>query len=126
MHYADHLTALCAVIQVSWRDLTSSDHVHLQSLTKRLGKDVSPLADRIMTSFLKMFHTGVKTPVIVEDVFLSIGALVNGEWFSACDRVNHLISLIVLEADFARYMEPFSPFLYSALQNHEEHQVGWV
>ena len=92
-------------------------------MTKRLGKDIAPLADRIMTAFLKMFHTGVKTPVIVEDVFLAIGSLVNGILFGGPVWG---LTVIVLEADFARYMEPFSPFLYSALQNHEEHQVRQV
>lgn len=31
-----------------------------------------------MTAFLKLFHGGVKAAVVVEDIFLAIGALVNG------------------------------------------------
>jgi importin subunit beta-1 len=60
---AEHLTELCVVVQ---------------NLTTRMGKEVMPLADRIMTAFLKLFHGGVKTAVVVEDIFLAIGALVNG------------------------------------------------
>ena len=42
----------------------------------------------------------------MEDAFLVVGALT-----TAC------------EGDFVRYMDSFAPFLYTALQNHEEHQM---
>jgi importin subunit beta-1 len=35
----------------------------------------------------------------------------------------HTFILIVLEANFGRYMQAFAPFLVAALQNHQEHQL---
>ena len=89
--HAETQAALCGVVQ---------------SFSRRLGHDVAPLADRIMTAFLKIFHSSAKTASTVEDVFLAIGVMIN-----------------VLEADFARYMDSFVSFLYAALQNHAEHQL---
>ena len=42
----------------------------------------------------------------MEDAFLVVGAL-------TCSA----------EGDFIRYMESFAPFLFTALQNYEEHQM---
>ena len=42
----------------------------------------------------------------MEDAFLAVGALTTA-----------------VEGDFIRYMDSFTPFLYAALQNPEEHQM---
>jgi importin subunit beta-1 len=42
----------------------------------------------------------------MEDAFLAVGAMTTA-----------------LEGDFARYIEPFAPFLQNALQTYEEHQM---
>jgi importin subunit beta-1 len=65
-----------------------------------------PLSDRIMQSLLMIMNSASKASTVMEDAFLTIGALSTA-----------------LESDFIRYMDSFMPFLYAALQNHEEHAV---
>ncbi|KAJ2355276.1 karyopherin Kap95, partial [Coemansia sp. RSA 2618] len=68
---------------------------------------ISEIADRIMTSVLQLLNAGGgKQAAAAEDAFLLVGALITA-----------------LESDFTRYLESFSPFMYNALQNHEEYQL---
>ncbi|KAJ2785647.1 karyopherin Kap95 [Coemansia interrupta] len=78
----------------------------LTNVTRTLGKDVSEISDRIMTAAIAILNTSSKMAAVAEDVFLLVGALITA-----------------LETDFTRYLESFAPFLYSALQNHEEYQL---
>ncbi|PIA18762.1 ARM repeat-containing protein [Coemansia reversa NRRL 1564] len=78
----------------------------LTNVTRTLGRQVSEISDRIMTSVLRLLNTATKQAVVSEDAFLLVGALITA-----------------LEGDFTRYLETFSPFLYGALQNHEEYQL---
>ncbi|KAJ2724939.1 karyopherin Kap95 [Coemansia sp. Benny D115] len=87
-------------------ELQSSLLSVLTSVTRTLGRQVSEIADRIMTSAMQLLSTGGKNSVVAEDVFLLVGAIINS-----------------VEADFSRYLESFSPFMYTALQNHEEYQL---
>lgn len=59
-----------------------------------------------MTVLLQMLSTASKQSSITEDVFLAVGSLT-----------------AALDSDFSRYVEPFAPHLYTALQNPDEHQV---
>jgi importin subunit beta-1 len=59
-----------------------------------------------MTILLQLLNSASKQSTITEDTFLAVGALTTA-----------------LEADFTRYLEAFVPFLFTALQNHEEHQL---
>ncbi|KAI8907243.1 armadillo-type protein [Gorgonomyces haynaldii] len=78
----------------------------LTSIVRRLGQHVRPIADNIMQVLLHVISHASKNSTVMEDAFLAIGALT-----TAC------------EGDFARYMEAFMPFLLSALENFEEHQM---
>ncbi|KAK9764087.1 karyopherin Kap95 [Basidiobolus ranarum] len=78
----------------------------LTNISRRVGKDIHGLSDRIMTSILLILNSPNKHSTVLEDVFLCVGSLITA-----------------LEGEFGRYLESFSPFLYSALQNHEEHQL---
>ncbi|KAJ1945363.1 karyopherin Kap95 [Kickxella alabastrina] len=78
----------------------------LTNVTRTLGRQVSEIADRIMTSVLQLLNTSSKMSVVAEDSFLLVGALITA-----------------LESDFSRYLETFAPFLYTALHNHEEYQL---
>ena len=59
-----------------------------------------------MTVFLQILNSQSKQSTTKEDVFIGVGALISA-----------------LEANFSRYLEPFIPILYSALQNPEEYQL---
>ena len=75
----------------------------LFAIVQRLGPEIKPQADRIMTILLRLLSTIPKGSSVPEVVFAAIGGLA-----SSC------------EEDFTKYMEPFAPFLYNALGNHEE------
>ncbi|KAG0031278.1 karyopherin beta [Podila clonocystis] len=78
----------------------------LTNVIRRVGGEIAPMADRIMTVLLQLLSAAPKHSTIQEDVFLAIGALTTA-----------------LETEFARYLETFAPFLFNALQNHEEYQL---
>jgi importin subunit beta-1 len=78
----------------------------ITSITRRLGRSIAPVADRIMQVFLQLMSVSGRHATTLEDAFLAIGAVI-----------------AALETDFFRYMEAFKNFLYAALQNHEEHQL---
>ncbi|KAJ2842410.1 karyopherin Kap95, partial [Coemansia brasiliensis] len=78
----------------------------LTNVARTMGRQISEISDRIMTSVLQLLNTSGKQTAAAEDAFLLVGALITA-----------------LESDFTRYLESFSPFLYNALQNHEEYQL---
>ncbi|KAF9580070.1 karyopherin beta [Lunasporangiospora selenospora] len=78
----------------------------LTNIIRRVGKEIAPIADRIMSALLQLLTATSKHSTVFEDAFLAVGALTTA-----------------LEADFARYLESFAPFLFEALQNHEEYQL---
>ncbi|KAF9404839.1 karyopherin beta [Podila epigama] len=78
----------------------------LTNIIRRVGGEIAPIADRIMTVLLQLLAAAPKHSTILEDAFLAIGALTTA-----------------LDSEFHRYLESFSPFLFSALQNHEEYQL---
>ena len=63
-----------------------TDLSHNQSVVRKLGPQVEPLADRIMTVSLQLLQTSAKEAAVAEDAFMLIGHLVNGKscvWFGA-------------------------------------------
>ncbi|KAM0747802.1 ARM repeat-containing protein [Meredithblackwellia eburnea MCA 4105] len=78
----------------------------LTSITRRLGQEIQPLADRMMTLLLRLVQTAGKQSPILEDAFLCIGALT-----------------AALEQNFHPYLQAFLPFLSNALNSHEEYQL---
>ncbi|KAJ2583143.1 karyopherin Kap95, partial [Coemansia sp. RSA 1836] len=78
----------------------------LTNVTRTLGRQVSEISDRVMTTVLQLLTTSSKQAAVAEDAFLLVGALITA-----------------LEGEFSRYLESFAPFLYNALQNYEEYQL---
>ena len=82
---------------------------HPQSVIRKLGSGILPLADRIMTLVLRLIQSAGKTSTILEDAFLVVGSL------SAA-----------IEVKFAPYIQAFLPFLYPALKAYEDTQLCTV
>ncbi|CAO3683770.1 unnamed protein product [Rhizopus microsporus] len=81
----------------------------LTNCIRRLGGDISAIADRIMTVILQLLNNQSKQATTTEDAFLAVGALTSA-----------------LESGFARYAEPFIPNLCNALQNPAEYQLCFI
>ena len=62
-----------------------------------------------MTILLQLMHTAGKTSTVMEDAFLAVGALASA-----------------LESQFAPYVQAFLPYLFPALQAHEDAQLCTV
>ena len=80
-----------------------------QSVIRKLGGGIQPLADRIMTLVLQLIQSAGKTSTILEDAFLVVGSL------SAA-----------IEVKFAPYIPAFLPFLYPALKAYDDMQLCTV
>ncbi|KAF2485527.1 armadillo-type protein [Neohortaea acidophila] len=78
----------------------------VMAIIQRLEKEIAPQADRIMDLLLNLLNSVGAKSSVPDTIFASIGAMANA-----------------LEADFEKYMQSFSPFLLSALNNQEEPQV---
>ncbi|KAK4052277.1 karyopherin Kap95 [Microbotryomycetes sp. JL221] len=78
----------------------------LTSVTRRLGNEIQPLSDRIMTLLLQLIQSAGKQSPILEDAFLAIGAMT-----------------AALDQRFSNYLPAFLPFLINALNSHEEYQL---
>src|SRR5262249_13604104 len=100
---------------------------HHQSIIRRLGNLIVPIADQIMTRILTIMSSASKNSTVMEDAFLVVGALTAGTvtLLLRHDSMIEILKFLVaaVETEFIRYMESFTPFLITALQNHEEHQV---
>lgn len=92
--------------RANWNELQSNLCSAITSVIRRLGREIKPLADRIMTILLSLISTSGKHSTVLEDAFLAIGSLTSA-----------------LEVDFQPYLEAFMPFLYQALKSHEEYQL---
>ncbi|KAF9115410.1 karyopherin beta [Mortierella sp. AM989] len=90
----------------SHNELQSNICSVLTNIIRRVGGEIAPMADRIMTVLLQLLTAASRHSTILEDAFLAIGALTTA-----------------LDSEFARYLETFAPFLFNALQNHEEYQL---
>jgi importin subunit beta-1 len=64
---------------------------------------IKPQADRIMQTLLQLLNVVGPKSSVPDVIFTAVGALAQ-----------------VLEDDFMKYMEAFTPFLYNALANQEE------
>ncbi|KAL1914260.1 uncharacterized protein VTP21DRAFT_9074 [Calcarisporiella thermophila] len=85
-------------------ELQSNQLSVLTNVIRKLGHEIISLADKIMTIVLQLLHVASKD--VYEDCFLVAGALA-----------------AAIDAEFARYLEPFLPLLLQALQNAEEYQL---
>lgn len=75
-------------------------------MIRRVKSEIKPLANDIMQLLLTMMSNTSKSSTLLEDAFLTIGAMT-----------------VAVECQFVTYVESFLPMLISALQNHEEHAV---
>eukprot|EP00026_Physarum_polycephalum_P002142 Phypoly_transcript_02146.p1 GENE.Phypoly_transcript_02146~~Phypoly_transcript_02146.p1 ORF type:complete len:854 (+),score=127.98 Phypoly_transcript_02146:100-2661(+) len=76
----------------------------LQTCTQKLDKEIKPNADVCAELYLKVLNT--KSTTVQEEALMAFGALANA-----------------LEADFAKYMPHFHPFLLLGLQTYDSYQV---
>jgi len=81
----------------------------LQSVIRKLGREIKPLADRIMTDILQLVQCAGKQTTVLEDAFLVAGTMASA-----------------LEQDFHPYLPAFLPFLYPALKATEDTQLCTV
>ncbi|PCH01810.1 Armadillo-like helical [Penicillium occitanis (nom. inval.)] len=89
--------------RIALEEMQSSLTVVLLAIVQRLEGEIKPQADRIMHTLLQVLSTLPPKSSVPDIVFAAVGAVASA-----------------LEEDFLKYMESFSPFLYKALQNHEE------
>lgn len=90
----------------NWSELQTNLCSVMQSIVRRLGKEIAPMSDRIMTSLLTTVQNCGKQSEALEDAFMAVGAMINA-----------------LESDFEKYLGAFSPFLSDGLRRHEETQL---
>ncbi|CAO3618140.1 unnamed protein product [Mucor fragilis] len=95
--------------RASHSELQSSLLGVLTNCIRRLSRDISQVADRIMTVVLQLLNNQSKQATTTEDAFLAIGAMTSA-----------------LEADFNRYAQLFVPILCTALQNPAEYQLCFI
>ncbi|GAA95894.1 uncharacterized protein L969DRAFT_95388 [Mixia osmundae IAM 14324] len=93
----------------NYDELQSNFCAVLTSLVRRIGTDLKPMADRIMSLMLNLIRVSGKSSSILEDAFLCVGAMTS-----------------VLERDFQLYLPAFLPFLQTALNAHQEYQLCGV
>ncbi|EPQ30681.1 uncharacterized protein PFL1_01582 [Pseudozyma flocculosa PF-1] len=90
----------------NWAELQSNLCSVLMALVRRLGREVLPMGDRIMTNLLTLIQNSAKQPTVLEDAFFAVGAVITA-----------------FEADFEKYLGAFLPFMVEGLRNHEEYQL---
>ena len=90
----------------NWAELQSNLCSVIQAIVRTLSREIGPIADRIMTNLLTLIQNGARLPTALEDAFLAVAAVI-----------------AALEADFAKYLDAFLPFMVQSLQSHEEYQL---
>ena len=74
-----------------------------QAIIQRLEAEIKPQADRIVQTLLRVLDSLNSKSSVADTVFAALGALATA-----------------LEEDFQKYMSPFGPYLFNALNNQEE------
>lgn len=92
--------------RASWNELQSNCCSVVGSVVRKLGPQVQPLADRIMTVSLQLLATSAKEAAVAEDAFMPIGHLVNA-----------------LGGAFEKYIPHLMEYIYPALAVLDEFQV---
>ncbi|KAJ7058264.1 armadillo-type protein [Mycena amicta] len=93
----------------NWNELQGNFCSVVVAVIRKLGAGIQPLADRIMTLLLQLIQSASKTSTVLEDAFLTVGALASA-----------------LETNFSPYIQAFLPHLYPALKAHEDTQLCTV
>ncbi|KIJ47360.1 hypothetical protein M422DRAFT_59555 [Sphaerobolus stellatus SS14] len=92
--------------RINWNELQGNLCGVIIAVVRRLGPEIQPLGDRIMTLMLRLIQGASKLSTVLEDAFLVVGYLSTA-----------------LEQNFGNYMAAFSPMLYNALKAHEYTQL---
>ncbi|QRW17897.1 importin subunit beta-1 [Rhizoctonia solani] len=87
----------------NWAELQSNFCSVIISVIRKMGAQVKPLADRIMTLTLRLVQAAGKQSTILEDGFLVVGTMSSA-----------------LGQDIQPYLEAFLPIIVAALKNHED------
>ncbi|CUA76060.1 Importin subunit beta-1 [Rhizoctonia solani] len=87
----------------NWAELQSNFCSVIISVIRKMGGQVKPLADRIMTLTLRLVQAAGKQSTILEDGFLVVGTMSSA-----------------LGPDIQPYLEAFLPIIVNALKNHED------
>lgn len=90
----------------NWSELQTNLCSVLQSIVRRLGREILPPSDRIMISLLHTIQNCGKHSEALEDAFMAVGSVISA-----------------LEGDFEKYLPAFAPFLSEGLRRHEETQL---
>ncbi|KAH7099422.1 karyopherin Kap95 [Auriculariales sp. MPI-PUGE-AT-0066] len=93
----------------NWNDLQGNLASVVVAVVRRMGREIQPLAERIMTIVLRMMQTAGRTSTVLEDGFLVTGTLAGA-----------------LERAFEPFIPPFIPYLEAALRAHEDTQLCTV
>ncbi|KAF8335779.1 karyopherin Kap95 [Cantharellus anzutake] len=92
--------------RTNWNELQSNFCSILMAAIRKLGAEINPLVDRIMTNTLQLVRSAGKQSTVLEDAFLVVGTMASA-----------------LEANFQSYLPPFLPFLYPALRATEDQHL---
>ncbi|KAG8783278.1 karyopherin beta [Ceratobasidium sp. 428] len=87
----------------NWAELQSNFCSVIISVIRKMGAQVKPLADRIMTLTLRLVQAAGKQSTILEDGFLVVGTMSSA-----------------LGPDIQPYLDAFLPIIVAALKNHED------
>ena len=64
----------------NWNDLQGNLCSVITAVVRKLGKEIGPLSDRIMTVLLSLCDTAGKQATVFEDALLAIGAITSGTY----------------------------------------------
>jgi len=87
----------------NWAELQSNFCSVIISVIRKMGAQIKPLADRIMTLTLRLVQAAGKQSTILEDGFLVVGTMSSA-----------------LGPDIQPYLDAFLPIIVAALKNHED------
>ncbi|WVQ84051.1 hypothetical protein IAT38_006196 [Cryptococcus sp. DSM 104549] len=91
----------------NWSDMQLNNCVILTAFVHRSPAMAAPFADRIMTFLIQLITSTGKQSGVLEEAFSTAGAIATA-----------------LEPTFVKYMEAFSPFVFTALNTYEDQAVA--
>ena len=94
----------------NWNDLQGNLASVVVAVVRRMGREIQPLAERIMTIVLRLVQGAAgRSSAVLEDGFLVVGTLAGA-----------------LERGFEPFIPPFVPYLEGALRAYEDTQLCTV
>lgn len=90
----------------NWNELQGNFCSIISCVTRKLGAEIQPLANQIMTLVLQLIQVAGKQSTVLEDAFLVVGNMASA-----------------LEQNFHPYLQAFLPFLGPALKAYDDPQL---